>query len=114
MLRIDAARKRAIAIGCCPLRPSSAGCLPVFLTTSGGGGVFSVPHPRPGGSSNEKRLPRSLEDRKGAGVKVEPRSRARLIRRQGNGSPLKWSSLLRPRPGRSFGERWAERVLPKS
>ena len=98
MLRIDAAHEkgnrnrllplvaRVLPVACpCSERQAAVGFLPPPPENRTADVVGALTFPRSSAISAS-----------GQGSRCEPRPRASLIRRPGNGSPLKWSSLLLP------------------
>ena len=115
MLRIDAAAEKGNRNRLLPLAPEFCRLLARTPAERRRGKVFSVPHPKSG-----RPLPMgevsALLTRigKAAGVKVRTKVKSKVDPATGERAPVevvKFASAHDLR--RSFGERWAERVLPK-
>ena len=116
MLRIDAAAEKGNRNRLLPLAPEFCRLLSRVPADKRRGRVFSVPHPKTGRHVAVRRgFRRSFaKSARRPGSRSVPRSRARSTRRPGERRPVevvKFASAHDLR--RSFGERWAERVLPK-
>ncbi len=115
MLRIDAAAEKGNRNRLLPVAPEFCRLLQRVPADKRRGKVFSVPHPKSG-----RPLPMgevsALLTRigKAAGVKVRTKVKSKIDPETGERRPVemvKFASAHDLR--RSFGERWAERVLPK-
>ena len=115
MLRIDAAAEKGNRDRLLPLAPEFCRLLARVPADRRRGKVFSVPHPSTGRPLPCDQVSKVISAiGKAAGVKVRSKIKSKIDPATGERGPVevvKFASAHDLR--RSFGERWAERVLPK-